>query len=97
MNHHLKSALLACAFLALLGACGKAETPPEVREDIAAAKTDAAVDVAIAKAEGEHDVEVARCEALTGNERQVCKDQADATLDAAKDAARGITEPANPQ
>ena len=95
MKRHLHSALLVGAFLAL-AACQQAESPPEVREGIAAAKDEAAVDVAIAKAEGEHDVEVARCEALTGNERQVCKDQADAAFDAAKDAARGITAQANP-
>ena len=87
MNHHLKSALLLGAFLAL-AACQKAETPPEVREDVAAAKIQAEADVAIAKAEGEHDIEVARCEALTGSERETCKDQADKVLDAAKTAAR---------
>ena len=96
MNLHLKSALLAAAFLAL-AACEQAETPPEVREDVAAAKTEAAVDVAIAKAQGEHDVELQRCEALTGDEREVCKDQADATLNAAMDAARGIGEPPTSQ
>ncbi len=95
MKRQLKSALLVGALLAL-AACQQSETPPEVREDIAAAKTDAAVDVAIAKAEGEHDVEIARCEALTGNERQACKDQADAALDVARDAARGLSTPANP-
>lgn len=94
MNHKLKSALATGAFIAL-AACQQTESPPEVREDIAAAKTEAATDVAIAKAEGEHKVELARCEALTGNERQTCKEQADAALDAAKDAARGTTTPSN--
>ena len=97
MTRRIWISLSACACAALLAACQQgegpaippAESPPEMRSDVAEAQGEARQDVAIAKAEGEHRVAMERCEALAGAEQLRCKDQADATLKAAKAAARG--------
>lgn len=81
--------LTSTALSLVFAACQKAETPPEVREDIAQAQLQAEVDSAITVAEGEHGVAIERCEALIGDERDICKDEADRTLEAAKNAAQG--------
>lgn len=94
----MKTTLIAAAALALLAACQQAESPAEVREDVQDAKqeaveenkevqADAYEDTAMTKAEGEHKIAIERCEALAGDEQQLCKDQADAALEAAKQAA----------
>lgn len=94
----MKTTLIAAAALALLAACQQAESPAEVREDVQEAKqeaveenkevqADAYEDTAMTKAEGEHKIAIERCEALAGDEQQLCKDQADAALEAAKQAA----------
>lgn len=98
MNTQTRNALIAIACAALLTACEKAaETPPEVREDIAAAEAQSEVDVAMAKAEGEYEVAIERCDALTGGERDACVNEAVKALNAAKDAAQGFTAPPKPQ
>jgi hypothetical protein len=98
MINETRTALIAIAFAALLTACDKAaETPPEVRADIAAAEARSEADVAMAKAEGEYQVAIERCDALTGVERQACVDQAVQALNAAKDAAQGFATPSQPQ
>ncbi|HEY5559473.1 MAG TPA: hypothetical protein VIK49_07065, partial [Steroidobacteraceae bacterium] len=62
MIDETKTVLIAIAFAALLAACDKAaESPPEVREDIAAAQAQSETDAAMAKAEGEYQVAVQRC------------------------------------
>lgn len=94
----MKTTLIAAAAIALLAACQQAESPAEVREDVQDAKqeaveenkevqADAYEDTAMTKAEGEHKIAIERCEALAGDEQQLCKDQADAALEAAKQAA----------
>jgi hypothetical protein len=98
MTTQTRNALIAIACAALLTACEKAtETPPEVREDIAAAEMQTTVDVAMAKAEGEYQVAIERCDALTGTERDACVNEAIAALNAAKDAAQGFTAPPKSQ
>lgn len=93
-----RTALMALACTALLAACEKAaETPPEVREDIAVAEMQSTVDVAMAKAEGEYQVAIERCDALTGAERDACVNEAIKALNAAKDAAQGFTAPPKSQ
>jgi hypothetical protein len=98
MLKEIKMTLIAGAAIALLGACQQAESPAEVRDDVADAQqdareentqvqTDAYEDTAMTKAEGEHKIAIERCEALAGDEQQLCKDQADAALEAAKQAA----------
>ena len=71
-----------------------AEAQSEATQDVAEAQADANKDAmeshedtAIAKAEGEHDVAIERCEALPGDQQKACKDEADATYEAAKAAA----------
>ena len=44
-------------------------------------------ETALAKAEGEHKVAIEQCEALPGDQQKACKDEADATYEAAKAAA----------
>ena len=44
--------------------------------------------IMIAKAEAAHEVAVEKCDALTGASQKECKDDADATLDQAKEAAK---------
>ncbi len=98
MTTRTRNATIAIACAALLAACEQAaETPPEVREDIAAAETQSRVDVAMEKAEGEYQVALQRCDALVGDERQTCVDQAVQALNAAKDAAQGFTAPPKSQ
>lgn len=98
MTTRTRNALIAIACAALLSACEKAaETPPEVREDIAAAEAQSKVDVAMAKAEGDYQVAIERCDALAGDERQACLDQAVQALNAAKDAAQGFAAPPKSQ
>ena len=94
----IKTTLIAALAIAVLAACQQAESPAEVREDVQDAKqeaqqentqvqADAYEDTAMTKAEGEHKIAIERCEALAGDEQQLCKDQADAALEAAKQAA----------
>ena len=98
MIDETRTVLMAIAFAALLTACDKAaETPPEVRDDIAAAQAQSETDVAMAKAEGEYQIAIERCDALTGSERDACVDQAVQALNAAKDAAQGFTAPPQTQ
>lgn len=98
MIDQMKTALTAIAFAALLTACDNAaETPPEVRDDIAAAQAQSEIDVALAKAEGDYQVALERCDALAGDERQSCVDQAVQALNAAKDASQGFAAPAQSQ
>lgn len=97
MFNAFKTPLIAGAAIALM-ACQQAESPSEVREDVADAQQEAQADVAqaqsnayeetaLTRAEGEHKIAIERCEALAGDEQQLCKDQAHATLEAAKQAA----------
>jgi hypothetical protein len=98
MIDETRKILMAIAFAALLAGCDKAaETPPEVRHDIAVAQTQSETDVAMAKAEGDYRVAIERCDALTGAERQACVDQAVQVLNAAKDATQGLTSPPQSQ
>ncbi|MGE0031624.1 MAG: hypothetical protein AB7T20_10935 [Steroidobacteraceae bacterium] len=98
MIDETRTALMAIAFAALLASCDKAaETPAEVRDDIAAAQTQSETDVAMAKAEGEYQVAIERCDALTGAERQACVDEAVQALNAAKDTAQGFAAPPQSQ
>ena len=98
MLNEIKTTLIAAAAIALLAACQQAENPAEVRDDVADAQQEARQDnaqvqtqayeeTATTRAEGEHKIAIERCEALAGDEQQLCKDQADAALDAAKQAA----------
>lgn len=71
-----------------------AEAQSEATQDVAEAQADANKDAmesnedtAIAKAEGDHKVAIERCEALPGDQQKACKDEADATYEAAKAAA----------
>ena len=71
-----------------------AEAQSEATQDVAEAQADANKDAmennedtAIAKAEGEHKIAIERCEALPGDQQKACKDEADATYEAAKAAA----------
>jgi hypothetical protein len=51
-------------------------------------KAGSAYDVAVTRAEGQHKVAVEKCESLSGDPQKVCKEQADAALDAAKADAK---------
>jgi hypothetical protein len=100
MINETRTALIAIAFAAMLVACDKAvDTPPEVRDDIAAAQTqtESEVNAAMTKAEDEHHMALERCDTLAGAERQACVEQADQALNAAKDAAQGFGAPPPPQ
>lgn len=94
--------LIAGAFAASLGACSQTEDSAEVQDDTAAqseAMTQAPADdmnqgatpgqaeSPLALAESEHQAAMERCDALPSTEQQACKDEADATLEAAKAAA----------
>ena len=63
-------------------------------EDVAEAQADASKsamenheDIAMAKAEGDHKIAIEKCEALANEQQKACKDEADATYEAAKAAA----------
>jgi hypothetical protein len=71
-----------------------AEAQSDASANVAEAQADAnqnamesQEETAEAKAEGEHKVAIEKCEALPGDQQKACKDQADATYDAAKAAA----------
>ena len=71
-----------------------AEAQVDATEEVAEAQTDMSQDTmegqeetALAKAEGDHQVAIEQCEALPGDQQKACKDEADATYDAAKAAA----------
>ena len=71
-----------------------AEAQSQATEDVAEAQADmnqgameAQEETALTRAEGDHKIAVERCEALPGDQQQACKDEADATLEAAKAAA----------
>lgn len=71
-----------------------AEAQSEARQDVADAQADAnqsamegQEETALARAEGDHKVAIEKCEALPGDQQQACKDEADATYEAAKAAA----------
>ena len=71
-----------------------AEAQSEATQDVAEAQADMSQgtmegqeETALAKAEGEHKVAVEQCEALPGDQQKACKDEADATYEAAKAAA----------
>lgn len=71
-----------------------AEAQSEATEDVAEAQADANQsamegneETALAKADGEHKIAIERCEALPGDQQKACKDEADATYEAAKAAA----------
>ncbi len=68
----------------------------EEQLDAAGQTAEARYDMAVANAEGEHKVAVEKCEALTGNEREVCKDSADEALEQAKAEARAMRDTAQP-
>ena len=92
--NRLLTMLIAGAFAASLGACNKAEDPVETQADVAEAQADMNQDVmegqeetTLAKAEGEHKVAIEQCEALPADQQKPCKDEADATYEAAKSAA----------
>ncbi len=59
----------------------------EAQADANKSAMEAQEDTSLAKAEGDHKVAMEKCEALSGDQQKVCKDQADATYDAAKAAA----------
>ena len=98
MLNEMKTTLIAATAALLLAACNQAESPAEVREDVADAQqearedvsqvqADAYEDVGYAQAEADHKVAMERCEALEGDEQKLCKDQADLALDTAKQQA----------
>jgi len=71
-----------------------AEAQSDATEEVAEAQTDMNQDTmegqeetALAKAEGDHKVAIEQCEALPGDQQKACKDEADATYEAAKAAA----------
>ncbi len=71
-----------------------AEAQSEATEEVAEAQSDMNQDAmegqeetALAKADGEHKIATERCEALPGDQQKACKDEADATYEAAKAAA----------
>lgn len=71
-----------------------ADAQADATENVAEAQADANENVmesqeetALAKAEGEHKIATERCEAMPGDQQQTCKDEADATYEAAKAAA----------
>lgn len=71
-----------------------AEAQTDATEEVAEAQTDMNQDTmegqeetALAKAEGDHQVATEQCEALPGDQQKACKDEADATYEAAKAAA----------
>ena len=71
-----------------------AEAQSDATQDVAEAQADASKsamesgeETAQAKAEGEHKVATERCEALPADQQKACKDEADATYEAAKAAA----------
>ncbi|HWJ36017.1 MAG TPA: hypothetical protein VNR70_12155 [Steroidobacteraceae bacterium] len=45
-------------------------------------------EVAVARADGEHKVAIQKCDTLEGHDQKLCKDQADADLEAAKANAK---------
>jgi len=72
-----------------------AETRRDASQAVAEAKKDAAetaaqatFDVAVARIDGEYKVAIEKCEALTGDARQVCKDEAETGLEDAKAQAK---------
>jgi len=74
------------------------------REDVADARTELASDsakaqqdVAVTAAEAEHKVAVARCGSMTGAQRDACKNEADARLQADKAHAETNRVAADPQ
>ena len=71
-----------------------ASAQAEKTEDVAEAQADAnksamesGEETAQAKAEGDHKVAIEKCEALAAEQQKACKDEADATYEAAKAAA----------
>ena len=90
--NRLLTMLIAGAFAASLGACNKAEDPAETQADVAESDMSQSTmegqeETALAKAEGEHKIAIEQCEALPGDQQKACKDEADATFEAAKSAA----------
>ena len=71
-----------------------AEAQGEATEEVAEAQTDMNQDTmegqeetALAKAEGDHKVAIEKCEGLPVDQQKACKEEADATYEAAKAAA----------
>lgn len=93
MKHGTRTLLTAAAVLALLSACQQAESPAEVRDDVAEAESQAAKDAALSQAEGDYRVALERCEALAGDEQTACKQEAQSMLEAARQAAEGPPGP----
>ena len=70
------------------------EAQAEATENVAEAQADmnqsameGQEETALAQAEGEHKVAIEQCEALPAEQQKPCKDEADATYEAAKSAA----------
>lgn len=93
MIHGTRTLLTAAALLALLSACQQAESPAEVRDDVAEAESQAAKEAALAQAEGDYRVAIEGCEALAGDEQTACKQEAQSMLEAARQAADGLPGP----
>jgi hypothetical protein len=93
VKHGTTTLLTATALFALLSACQQAESPAEVRDDVAAAESQAAKDAALAQAEGEYRVALERCDALAGEEQTVCRQEAMSMLEAARQAVEGPPGP----
>ena len=71
-----------------------AEAQADKTEEVAEAQSDMNKNVmegqeetAQQKAEGDHKIAIEQCEALPGDQQKACKDEADATYEAAKAAA----------
>ncbi len=71
-----------------------ASAQSEATQDVAEAQSDMSQDTmegqeqtALAKAEGDHKVALEQCDALPADQQKACKDEADATFEAAKAAA----------
>jgi hypothetical protein len=90
MPNQIQAAITATVIALIIVACQKAEPPPEVREDIAQAQIQAEVDSAVTTAEGEHRIALERCDVLIGEERDLCVDEADQALEAARNEAQGM-------
>ena len=65
----------------------KAEEVAEAQADMSKSTMEGQEETAQQKAEGDHKIAIEQCEALPGDQQKACKDEADATYEAAKAAA----------
>ena len=98
MNKSLLTALTACASLAMLSACQRAESPAEVREDVAEAQADRQESVADAR-QDQSELQADTAEAAAsrdpddrGDAQSACKQSAEATYQAKRAEAQSVLE-----